>query len=360
MRRRARNAMLAAVLLIGTAAFLMWASEEPMGKAVARTVEWPRWMREEEHQRVVARRVLPPRPVASPTAEAAPPRPLDPFLEALPRDQDEPLIVLEANALRHSRLGELFVDCVVGTSRTDPFDEMRREAGIDPLKDIDRVAFSPAGIVVSGYFDRARLDQLQAKSELTSYGDHGQIFQPRMASSGGTPPASLGAWRGQLLVFGSRSFVQEAIDRVEGRAQAAPSVIPEELTYGEAYGVLPGAALQRLLGGAQTELGRRLASAAPRVELHVDAMHDVAAVARVTGADAEQLDDLGKSLGAALSLLRLDAKARGQSEIADLLEHARVEPRNKGFTLEVALPIEAVERWFDHCGAEAPASASHR
>jgi hypothetical protein len=84
-------------------------------------------------------------------------------------------------------------------------------------------------------------------------------------------------------------------------------------------------------------------------------MRDVAVVARVSGRDGPALEDLGTAFGAALSAGRLQARLRGDEELSQLLEHARVvRDGERGFSLELALPVEVLERWFEGCG-RAPA-----
>ncbi len=359
-RRRLRLWIVAAVLLLAAGALLSGLAEERK-TAPRREVEFPRWMRSEERERAAARRTLAPAASVSSPAPAeggsAPGR-RDPFLVALPRDSRTGVFVLEANALRHSRIGELFVSCILEESGGNPFDEMRDEAGIDPLKDVDRVAFAGEGLVVSGFFDRARFEKLLSEAPMERRGEHGRVYSTHGPSGAGS---SVGVWRDQLIVFGPAPFVRETLDRIDGRIPEDPKpAIPEELTYGEAYGVVPGSALRQLFSGPQDDLGRRLAEVAQRIELHADAMRDVALVARVTGADAAQLDDLATAFGAALSVGRLDARVRGSEEVAELLEHALVRRGPNGFSLELALPVEIVERWFEGCGTGRRAAEPER
>lgn len=353
MRRR-RIPILASLTFLALGALLMTLAEGPRPAAARAEVEFPRWPRAEEVRRARERRTLPPIPAAPPPDEEvpqpAPPR--DPFLVALPREADRPLVVLEANALRHSRLGELFVDCVLRRSGRDPFEELRHEAGIDPLKDLDRVAFGQDGVVLSGFFDRARLDRLSRDTRELRRGQHGRVFAPE-GGRAGEDAFALGLWQDQILVLGPPLFVERTLDRLEGPEPEAPPVIPDDLTYGEAYGVVPGTALRALFRGEQDHLGRRIAETASRIELHADAMRDLALVARVTGPDPAAVEDLGKALGVALAVARMQAIAGDRKELAELLEHARVERSGDGFALELALPIEVVERWFEGCGGEA-------
>lgn len=354
--RRIRSPLLIAALFLAAGVLLAWLAEGAPAAAGRAEPAFPRSLRTPELERLSARRTLPaPRPSAGGEAPAEPAHAVDPFLAALPRDPKEPVLVLEANALRHSRVGELFVDCVIRRrGGRSPFEEVRREAGIDPLKDVDRVAVTTRGMVVSGFFERARLDELEPGARVADRGEHGRVYYGRGA--GEDASEALGSWRRDLIVFGEPGFVEETLDRLEHPAPEARPAIPEHLTYGEAYGVVPGAALAGLFRGAQVELGRRIAEAASRIEIHADAMRDVAVVARVTGEDGAAVDDLGKTLGAALAVGRLQAAARGDDTLAELLEHARVARGGAGFSLELALPVEVVERWFDGCGAATAAA----
>jgi hypothetical protein len=349
-----RLPLLLGALLLGLAALLLAVAEGPRPAAARADPDFPRSLRREEVARVRARRTLaslaPPAP-AAPSSDEPPPRLRDPFLLALPRDPGKALVVLEANALRHSRIGELFVECAVREAGRDPFEELRREAGIDPLKDIDRVAFTPDGVVLFGFLDRARLDAIAGR--VVPRGAYGRIYVPDERD----PSAlTLGAWRGEIIAVGKPAFVEATLDRLDGPAGQDGVLIPEHLTYGEAYGVVPGAALQALFRGEQAELGRRIARAASRIELHADAMRDLAVVARFSGADPAAAEDLGTSLGGALAVARVHAALAGDGRVAELLEHARVVRGGPGgFSLELALPIEVVERWFSSCAGAGPA-----
>lgn len=340
--------MALAVLLLAAAAFLFSRSE---GKSSPRRqlVEFPQW-RYEEYRRLEKRSTLVvPRAPAPPAASGAPspePRARDPFLVALPVQRDEPVVVFEANALRHSRLGERFVACVQARN-PGALSSFERETGIDPLKDIDRIAYLGDSAVVSGFFDRVRWDQL-GPSE--AYGQEGRIYR-----DGDTV---ISAWRDQILVFSDRdASARRAIDQLEGRAPVPESGIPEDMTYGEIYGVIPGGAARSLLGGGDRALADRIARLASRVELHVDAMQDVAAVVRVRGQDPGGLADLATSLGAALAVARVKAQVDRDDRLADLLESASIHPGSGEFALQLALPADRLEAWFQGCGDRTSAPA---
>lgn len=346
---RSRVAVAAAALLLSLGAWLSGSSERGGPAPERPQVHFPTQPRQAEWERIAARQTLPARP---PPAGALPddaPEPLrDPFLRALPLGEGAPFVVMEANALRHSRLGERFIECILSED-PEAFTEIARATGIDPLKDVDRLAFAGDAVVVSGFFDRVRWDAFEAETHARGvrYGDEATLW----TTDGGA--SATASWRGQLLVTGPLADVQRAIDQVEGRAEPRAD-LAADLAYGELYGVLPGAAALKLLPAADGALASRLAAAAQRIELHVDAMEDVAGVVRVAGAPGQEVEDLAKSLGAALSVARVKAAATDDRRLAALLEHAQVVPGAAGFTVELALPGDALEAFFSDCGRPGP------
>jgi hypothetical protein len=348
--RRFRWIALAALLLAAAGLLLSLGEREPAPPRAR--VEFPRWMSGDEYQRRRrATLVVPPARAQASVAPAPPagrePERRDPFLVALPVKPGSPVVVLEANALRHSRLGERFVACL---QAQDPalLDQLQRDSGIDPLKDIDRVAFLGDSMVVSGFFDRVRWDQLRSQAE--PYGEAGRIYhEPHMV---------LGAWRDQLMVLSDRpEAIRTAIDQLEGRAQVPETGIPDEMAFGEIYGLIPGTAARWMLGTGQQALADRITSLASRIELHVDAMQDVAAVVRIRGEDAAGLSDLARSLGAALAVARVKAQATNDERLAELLENAEVHPGAGELSLQLALPADRLEAWFEGCEGRGSAPA---
>jgi len=334
-----------ALLLLALAAWVGSLSERG-GRATARAaVDFPSRPRPRELERIAARQTLPPPPAPAQPDEPEPPTLRDPFLRALPGGVDDPFVVLEANALRHSRLGELFVQCVLSED-PDAFGEVARKTGIDPLKDLDRLAFTGSAVIASGFFDRVPWEALQAdrRARPTRYGDEATLW---IAPRGDD---AIAAWRDQLIVVGPIADVRRAIDQVEGRAEPARPDLADDVAFGELYGVVPGAAARRLLPASEGALAARVAAAARRIELHVDAMDAVAGVLRVTGGPGRETEDLAKSLGAALSVARLEATATDDWKLAALLENAEVLPGDGGFTVQLALPAELLQDFFADCG----------
>jgi hypothetical protein len=127
-------------------------------------------------------------------------------------------------------------------------------------------------------------------------------------------------------------------------------VLSEEGSYGEIYGAIAPAALAGALGGMNDDIGPRLGALARDIKLHVDASHDVGIAADVRG-DDEGIADVGKAIGAALVVGRLNAAQRGDDSMAEVLDFARVHPSAKGFQLEVGLPLAFVQKYLAECAA---------
>ena len=349
--RGSRFLVLAGVLLL-VAAALMWLGqgEEALSEDARTEVEFPRRLRQEERSRMEARRTwVPP---AAP--DAGPARPSDPLLAALPRGKGKTAVVLEANALRHSPIGELLLACLTRDGGKQ-LQELKERTGIDPLQDLDRIAVTDEGLVLSGDFKNAKTDELLGRHARTAYGDSGRIYEP---GAGGALPdggvrsggPTFATWGDSMLVVGrERNGVRDVLDRVEGRGSQEPPVLDERSTYGEMYGTIATATIARAFPPDQREIAEQLVRAAGAVELHVDARGDVALVADVKGEDARAVTDLGKSLGGALALARLRAQSEGQKEIAQLLDFARVAPDGDAFRLEVALPLEVMKERLAFC-----------
>jgi hypothetical protein len=161
-----------------------------------------------------------------------------------------------------------------------------------------------------------------------------------------------------IIVGDDPAAVKAVIERMEGRTnETEPPLIDETQTYGEIYGKISADDIARMLPPDQQELANRLRDAAEEIELHVDTQSGVAISANVMGPNGEQVTDLGKSLGGALSLLRLKAKAEGETELAELLDHARIAPQGNEFKLEMALPIEMLKQQLAFCKEQRPKGA---
>lgn len=362
MRRQRVWLVLAAVLFALGAALMLWGQGDEEKPEAAR-VEFPRQLRQREVERMTARRTRQAPPPAA--VGGTLPQPRDPLLAALPRGKGRTALVFEANALRHSPVGELLLDCMLRDGGSG-LARLRERTGVDPLQDLDRLVVTDDGVILSGNFGKARLAELLEGSESRQYGEGARLYAPTLPpSADGAEPRerpSMASWNDQLLVFSrDPDGARQVVDRVEGRAGAdeAP-LIDEESTYGEMYGVVSVAQLSKMLGNEQPELLARLGEVAQSVELHVDARSDVALVAQVKGGDADKVADLGKSLGAALSVARLRAQAEGQKELVELLDFARVRPDDGTFQLELALPLAYLQQKLGSCAEERRAAEAAR
>lgn len=355
MQRRRGLWLVFAVVLFGLGAWLMLSGQGEEEAPAPKKVAFPYRMRPAERERMEKRRtyVMP----QDAGTVAQPVRPKDPVLAALPRGKGKTAMVIEANAIRHSPIGQLLVECLMNREGGD-LERFKKETGVDPLQDLDRMVVTDDGVILSGNFGDERLKDLLSKESATGYdyGDEARLFEPRYERNlpdGGVARRNgpqVGLWNNQMLVFGrSADGVKEVIDRVEGRGPDEPPVISESSTYGEMYGVLSVERLKKLFPPEQQELATRLAEVAENVELHVDASSDFAMTAQVKGADEAKVTDLGKSLGGALSLARMKAQAEGEKELAQLLDFAKVRPDGNEFKLELAVPLDVIKQQLAFC-----------
>jgi len=348
---RARWLWLVALGLLVIAAAWLVRIPGPDAPLARPEVEMPRELRPAERQRMLSRLSRPPADAGARRAQEV----RDPMLTALSAGGGSSGVVLEVNALRNSPVGELLLQCLAaGEGRADALEALRR-VGIDPLRDVDRVGITEHGIVVSGDFRRASWEGLLGSATGTPYGERGQITRvPPRADGGVTLVAT--RWGDSLLHLGdSAEDGQRMLDAVEGRGEAPPPLITPEESYGELYGVLSGPDLARMLGEREGWTAA-LADAASRVQLHLDARRDVALVADLSGEDARKLEEVGTTLGRALTLARAEARATGDEESAELLGFARLSPaRGSALSIEVALPLEWVTRKLAACRGPADA-----
>ncbi len=358
MQRRRGLWLVFAVVLFGLAAWLMLSGQGEERLPRPQKVAFPNQLRPAERERLERRRTyVTPVEDAGTVAEQKPVHPSDPLLAALPRGKGKTAMVIEANAIRNSPIGEMLLECLMRQGG-DKLERFKEETGVDPLKDLDRLVVTDDGVIVSGNFGDKRLKELLSGTDSThyDYGDGARLFEPtfeRHLPDGGVAQRTaspVGLWNDQMLIFGrSPDGVKEVIDRVEGRGPNEPPVISEGSTYGEMYGVVSVEQLKKMFPPDQQELATRLAEVAENVELHVDTRSDFAMTAQVRGADEAKMTDLGKSLGGALSLARMKALADGKTELAQFLDFAKVRPDGNEFKLELAVPLDVIKEHFSFC-----------
>lgn len=341
--------LIAALLLFGVGAWLM-AGDPPKPDRVDK-VSIPRRMTREEARRNEERRTMPVvAPAPMPEGQKPPPQIRDPVLAALPSSVKNGAVVIEANAIRHSDLGDLMVECMF-TGNREGLDHMR-DAGFDPLENLDRVAVADDTLMITGDFTKSDFKRLGASMNEKDFGPRAKLMTPTRSDGGVL--TQMGLWNGQVLVFGdTEQDITTVLDRLEGKRDPGDRpVLTEQDQYGEIYGVMKPKPFVSDLAETNPQLAKLIEDAASSVKLHADVSHDVGVVAEVQGIDAEKTQDLRKALGSALTLAKVQAQAKGEKDAAEVLGFARVAaPKgdSANFNLEAGIPYEFLERQLKKC-----------
>lgn len=324
-------------------------------------LDFPRYPRSEDMDRQRARRVALPVGAANALAKHdsgvaheeadEKQRVRDPLLAALPPSA-RTAVVLEASAIRESPVGRLLIQCM---AHHGDMSRVRAETGVDPFRDIDRVAIAREGehvsLVMDGNFTALPASKVFDEKGLERHalGNDGAMYVPRSDGGSRDPDGTVGLWGDRMLLVGDPARLREAVDRLEGRSNRAASALPDDEAYGEIYGRLDPDDAAKLL---PAELAPAIREATKNILLHVDARDDVLVVGDVDGPDKQRISDLAKTLGGALSAARLGLRAEGKNDLVELLDMARVQPAEGSFRVETALPLEWVRRQLAHCATD--------
>jgi hypothetical protein len=329
-RNTAISLLVLALVLAAAAFFLSRASDNKMAKvdgrdasvaAPQKKASFPR----DEHTLPRTSASVPPK-VAERWARG------DRLKNALSAPGSDGIMVVEWNALLNTPLIEKMMECQASES-AKLFNELKDGLGLDVKNDIDRVGFDSGTLVVSGFFQDLKLPEEFGKG--SAYGDSGRIFSQKDDDGAEAFIARVGD--DILIMEDSVDSAKAAIDRVEGRGATNPTPVEEG---GEIYGVL-GKSLFAGFAASEDPMQKKIAEAmqSARVRMNVD--DAVSASIDATATDATQAKDLAKALGAGLSLARQQASSSGDTEMAALMEQARVEPRDDGtFAVDVAVTGE--------------------
>ncbi len=328
--------LLVAGILLGIAAWFMSRGDKPKRAQRDAEVDFPRFPRNEERLRNERRRTLPP---VRPQGDATTPDPMlkrDPLIVALPTDKNKSTVVFEIAGLRDSPVGKAWLDCLMKRDGQRGLEQFQSEFGLNPIEDIERVAVSSAPLMIlSVRGDQLDFDRPGFAKRV--FGSQGAIYEK-------SPSREVYAtWGDSLVLTGPNvTAIEEAITRLESGEPSEPA-IPEWSRYGDIYGSISPSELSDMMPDSQDGLAKKVREAVERVDLHVDASEDVAIVADVAGPGEDDIADLGKSFGAALSLARLKAKSDDNDKLAELLDYAAVHPRGNRFALDVALPFDLLK-----------------
>ncbi len=328
-------------VLLGLSAFLMSRGDKPKKPERVLKAEFPRHPQPWEEERNRKRRTLPPA-APRPGEEEAIARKRDPLLVALPVEKGKSAVVFEVAALKESPIGQIWLDCMLerqaeGKQRGRGRDDFKERFGIDLLEDVERVAVSSGKVAILSVAEgAARLDKTGWPKRVV--GEKGAIWEN--AEDGSV----LATWGDQIVLAGRDSkAIEEALARLESKEPPSAPPIPEWSVYGDIYGVLSPEELSDMLPEGQGEIAARLRASIDRVDLHVDTSEDVAIVADVNGSRQDDVRDLAKSMGAALSLARAGAEDEGDGRLRELLDYATIRPRDGRFTVDMALPLEVLK-----------------
>ncbi|EPX57245.1 hypothetical protein D187_006999 [Cystobacter fuscus DSM 2262] len=359
MNRRRWPWLVLALVLLALGIIAMRLTEDTPPPPPRRPVRFAAANSDEAMRRRLARTTYV-RPAAH-DAGTEPPKPVDPFLEALPRGENHTAVVIEANAVRHSPLGEMLLECLLMQPQArEKLEAFRQHTGVDPLEGVDRVAVMDDGLAISGQFGQARMESmLPGEWRASAHGDKGRVYAPaRPPTPSQGDMAAVGTWGDSMLVIGrTPEEVHGILDRIEGRGSSEPPVFGGSYAYGDVYGVVSVERLADSLPPEQRALGERLKQLAPRAHLNLDVSSDFALSVRLQGPDAERTADMAKAIGAAMALARFEAQSQGQTELARVLEYAGTSAMDDHLGVQLAVPLEVLRQELSWCrGASASGS----
>ena len=261
-------------------------------------------------------------------------------LRALPESNG--LMVLEANAIKHSWIFEAMEGCLdfqtIDLPKGFPED-------FDIMESVDRVATGDGVAMVSGFFDGIDWDAaigapLEERSDA-------KIFEA-------TEGRYFAIWDNQMMVTADS---RERLDNVLN-GLADPSSLPDsgglesKDVYGDIYGKLKGAVLQNLVPQEyQDQITPELLEALEGVDFHVDTSQGLAMSAQVQSSDNETLKALKFVMKLALDQAQSSVLELAEEDtpmdalgLAQALEASQIGAAEDGaLNFDLALPREVME-----------------
>jgi hypothetical protein len=277
-------------------------------------------------------RATSPLDTTKPVDDAKPPPPRDGLQRAI---AGEGALFAEVNAIRHSDLVEKMMRCR-GEEAMGQFAVMKDELGIDPSQDLDRVGFDDKVFAASGFFENLKVPEQLGAGE--PYGDKARVWKMPPSEQGGEPGYAARVGNDLVVMGETEAEVRAAVDRVEGRAPPR-AAIDESLAKSEIYGPLSQELIQSFLKDANDPVAQRLMDSIAGGALRMNVDEHVKISLDLRPKDAATGEDLSKAVGGAFAMMRKQAEASGDPELAWLLEQARVLPQDDGkFGIDLAVP----------------------
>lgn len=284
-------------------------------------------------QRVKQRRKNGPLDTQRPTSTKAG---LDGLHRALGGPNSKGVVFMEVNAIRYSNLAEGILKCR-GDDVDTEVQRLKKELGVDPLEDLDRLAVQEKMLAATGNFKNL---QIPEGTPSETYGDGATLYE--LAGEGGAT-GTVAVINDELVLMGdSKEEVQNAVDRVEGRAEAV-ATMPRALQNAELYGRVDSSMIGALLAGSSDPVAARFSELVKKGFVRVNVDNEVALSLDMEAEDPAAAEDLAKAVGGAFAGLRKKAADEGEQELAWLLEAAEVRPGRDGrFEIDVAVPGDYV------------------
>jgi hypothetical protein len=338
MNQRLRRWMflLLVVILLGSAALLSRCGDDKLAvdsngnKSVTKEAAVVTYPRDQPRPKPVPRDAR-----QAPTEE--PQQRIDRLTRAtLPANADSGFVI-EVNAIRHSPLADKLLRCRQAT-HGDEWKQVIDDLGIDPLEDIDRVGWSGGGVAVGGFFDK--LKRPSEWGDGKAYGDKATVYHhddEHVAIVGDD----------LVLVQPSAAELEQAIDRVEGRAPSAS--MPPGL-QGEVTGLI-GPSLIQMLGAEGGPQGAAIAAALEGGKVSMLVGEDAAMSLDVKARSEQESTDMAKAIGAGLAVARARASEEGDDALAALLEQATATSNGTGIAIDVAVTGDVVLK-FAGCNTD--------
>lgn len=251
------------------------------------------------HKRV-ARPVQPKEEIPE-TVEVGEPDPLLRGLGAIPGTNG--LMVLEANAIKHSWIFDALEGCVDFKTTDLPagFPE-----DFDLMESVDRVATGDGVALVSGFFEG--IDWEEAIGQPIDEANDAKVFQ---ASEG----QYFAVWDNQMMITAeSREALDEVLNGLNDPSSVPPGAgLQSSNAFGDIYGKLNGSVLSKMVPEEyQDQLTPELLDTLQGIDFHVDTSQGLAMSAQVHSDNEETLKALNFVMKLALS--------QAQSSAADLAE----------------------------------------